>query len=511
MTNRSDAISDKNANWINHFIITIILGLLFLSISRFNSQAKSEDTISTELSTNSTDRSTVSGSKIFLPTLFRFWGHQPPALPSTPIVNMPFLDGEIQYTHTAIFWFGKVTPIENYADVRVGYNQDELWVHLAVIDRRLWYDPSPSIEELTSWDAASLYLNLNGNTGDQVDYDVYRFVGQLNWWEPRGDFNAAYRAQGSGWEYVPVSFKANTKWWGFPQPNDDNDDRGWAITYHIPFQSLGLSEIPQEGMIWNMAIQIHDSDDAIGSPIPDKIWPPAMKTEDSNTWGKLRFGLPVYSPPVGVIPGGTVKIRHELNDTTVVDGMVGGHMGCGWPYDYWTEWGQANYQGTEQVNVQNQGDLSDWPCFSKYYLTFPLNSLPKGKEIISATLSLTSVGNAGGGEWGPPGESNIQVMIASNDWDEAKLNWNNAPLALENVSRTLVEPVDEDWPYPPGVTQEWDLSYGVNQAYAAGIPLRLVLYSADYDYNTGRYFAASETGSDIQVYRPTLDVVWGEP
>ena len=51
----------------------------------------------------------------------------------------------------------------------------------------------------------------------------------------------------------------------------------------------------------------------------------------------------------------------------------------------------------------------------------------------------------------------------------------------------------------------------MNKAYSAGTPLRLALYSADYDYNTGRYFAASETGDAIQEFRPTLDVIWGDP
>jgi len=27
------------------------------------------------------------------------------------------------------------------------------------------------------------------------------------------------------------------------------------------------------------------------------------------------------------------------------------------------------------VNVQNQSDISDWPCFSKYYVTFPLDAV----------------------------------------------------------------------------------------------------------------------------------------
>ncbi|MFC1922173.1 DNRLRE domain-containing protein [Chloroflexota bacterium] len=450
---------------------------------------------------------------IYLPVLFNNLAHNPPGvLPTSPRVNVPYFDGEINlhFAETAILWFGQVTPTENYADVRVGYNQDELWVYIAVVDRRLWYDPNPSVEELALWDAATLYLDLNGNPGEKIGGEVYRFVGQLNWWEPREEYQVAYRNTGSEWQIIPFNFTTNTSWWGLPQPNDDKDDRGWAISFRIPFQNLDLPEKPTDGTLWRMAIQLHDRDDAAGTPILDKTWPPAMEANHTNSWGNLRFSLPVYTPPEGANPDGTVTIRHGLNGATVVDGMAGGQMGCGWPLEYWTNWGQANYQGTEQVNVQNEFDISDWPCFSKYYLTFPLDSLPPGKEIISATLTLTSVGNAGMGEWGPPGYSVVQVLTVGQDWDEATLNWNNAPLALENVSRTLVEPIPEG-SYPPGKPHKWDLSYAVNQAYSAGIPLRLALYSADYDYNTGRYFAASETGDAIQEYRPTLDVVWGDP
>jgi hypothetical protein len=77
-------------------------------------------------------------------------------------VNAPHFDGDVRYSETAIFWFGRVTPIENYADVRVGYNDSHLFAELAIFDRRLWYDLSPTPDDLTNWDAVSLYLDMDG-------------------------------------------------------------------------------------------------------------------------------------------------------------------------------------------------------------------------------------------------------------------------------------------------------------------------------------------------------------
>jgi len=59
-----------------------------------------------------------------------------------------------------------VTSTENYADVRVGYNDQELVVYLNIFDRRLWYDPDPSPDTLTAWDSVTLYLDLKCNVGN---------------------------------------------------------------------------------------------------------------------------------------------------------------------------------------------------------------------------------------------------------------------------------------------------------------------------------------------------------
>ncbi|MBE0410700.1 MAG: hypothetical protein IBX69_13320, partial [Anaerolineales bacterium] len=189
----------------------------------------------------------------------------------SPQVNVPYFENEIRYPETAISWFGRVTPIENYVDMRLGYNDHELFVHVTIFDRRLWYSTSPSVESLTDWDAITLYLDLAGGKGVSPSMLAYRFVAQLNWWEQRGNWQAAYRGNGQGWQIANISFTSNSGWRG-NAPNDDVDDRGWTMGFRIPFESLGLSETPPTGSVWGLALSLHDRDDSAGTPIADKYW-----------------------------------------------------------------------------------------------------------------------------------------------------------------------------------------------------------------------------------------------
>jgi hypothetical protein len=79
---------------------------------------------------------------------------------SLPKVNVPFFSGEIPFPEMAVFWFGRITPTENFVDVRVGYNPQHIYIYVAVIDRLLWYDTTPSADDLTNWDAVTLYLSV---------------------------------------------------------------------------------------------------------------------------------------------------------------------------------------------------------------------------------------------------------------------------------------------------------------------------------------------------------------
>ena len=100
-------------------------------------------------------------------------------------VNAPY---DVPGEEAAVFWFGRVTPTENSVDVRVTYNDQYLYVHVAVFDRRLWYDESPSADSFADGDSVSLYLKTDGNTGDVPSPTSYRFDAQLVWWEPRDDY-----------------------------------------------------------------------------------------------------------------------------------------------------------------------------------------------------------------------------------------------------------------------------------------------------------------------------------
>jgi hypothetical protein len=423
-------------------------------------------------------------------------------------VNAPYYNTDNAYSWAAIFWFGQVNPLQAYADGRVFYNDQKLWLSLNIIDRRLWYNPSPTTTPLTDWDAASLYLDLDGNKGSAPSTNSYRLEGQLSWWEPRADYQAAYRGNGSNWVSSSMPFTTTTGWRG-NAPNDDTDDEGWSITYEIPFTSLGLSGPPPQGTRWGLALVLHNRDYLQYPPQPDENWPENVSADVPSTWGQLNFGLPTFTPP-SATPRATVTIRQGLNGAVVPDAAVGGTIDnlCGQSQGTWDTWGNANFAGAPRFNIQNESDISDWMCFSKYYVTFPLDSLPSGKAVISATLTLHEFGNSG--QQDSPCSSLIQVLTLNDDWSEASITWNNAPLARENVSQAVVDPIT-NWPGWPGVPWSWDVSSAVAKAYAAGHPLRLVLYEADSAYDSGKYFLSSDEPDWDARGRPTLNVLWGDP
>ena len=434
--------------------------------------------------------------------------HSSTGEPATRLrIHAPFFPDQVEFVETAVFWFGEVTPELNYVDGRVAYTTEDLFLHLVIFDRRLWYDKTPAQSDLDSWDAVSVHLDLDGPASVVPGKRAYRFIGQLRWWEESAAYQAAYQGDGQGWQPTQAAFSTEANWRG-QGPNNDEDDRGWWLHFRIPFSSLGLSSAPPEGSQWGLAVVLHDRDQLNRDPIADQSWPVAVDSGRPLTWGRLSFGLPGYHPPRSS-PSGSTIIRHKLNGAVVVDGQVGGGTNCGMGLDYFQEWGEANYSGAGQVNAQNQFDVADFPCFSKFYVTFPLGSIPPGKTILGARLTLHQFGNAGGGQWGPAPSSLIQVSVAARDWDETSLTWNNAPLATENVGRAWVGWLSEQPPWP-GVAREWDVSRAVAEAYASGQPLRLVFYSADSARHSGKYFVSSDAGDWNAEGRPTLQVTWGE-
>ncbi|RPI87001.1 MAG: DNRLRE domain-containing protein [Chloroflexi bacterium] len=425
-----------------------------------------------------------------------------------PTIHIPYFDGEISYPETAVFWFGKVNLTENYADVRAGYSSDELYINLGIFDRRIWYNKFPTLSELSSWDAVSIYLDTQGLKGSKPSESSYLIQGQFGTTGPRASYQAAYRGTGTGWAASIVPFTSTTGYRG-DGPNNQGNDAGWEIVFHIPFSSLGLDGPPHSDS-WAMAVVLHDRDDIALPPEAEKMWPTGISQTSPVTWGEITFGLPSIAAP-GINPGGTTIIRQGLNGATVKDGMAGGFANCGSGLNRWTAWGEANYAASHQVNVQNQRDVADFPCFSKYFIDIPLEAIPSGAQIISAELTLNLFSNAGEGEYTTPGPSLIQAFTILGDWDESTLNWNNAPQVLENLSSTWVDPILTEVPPPPGIANTWNVSKAAMEARSRGMPLRLALYSADSQQHSGKYFYASDTGDWNAAGRPTLTVVWGYP
>lgn len=435
---------------------------------------------------------------------------QPPLLIDTRRVNVPFFTSEVKFSETAIFWLGKITPTENYADVRVGYTPTELYIRVGVFDRLLWYDSTPLAEELSDWDAVSVYLDKSGTRPANVMSSSYRFVAALHSWEPdRSPWQAAFQGNGSAWQEAALSFTttAGIRWesGSVGGLNNYQNNRGYVVVFRIPFSSLGLSGAPAQGSLWSLGLRVHDREDSAGSPVADKMWPEPMAETQPNSWGELHFGLATFQSPA-VTPAGSVAIRHGESGVVVQDAAVGGTVGnlCpGDPAYIWSGWAEDSYPIAEQINIQNQADLADWPCFSKYYLTIPLNLVPQGKVILDANLTVNLFGGSDPTE---AEASLIQVFSIGEDWDPLGLTWNNAPLAVENLSRTWVFPTT--FPGWPGIPYTWDVSRAAAQAYARGEPLRIALYSADGAIHSGKYFYASE--ADV-AGRPTLTVTWGNP
>jgi len=460
------------------------------------------------------------GTTVYLPLISRNFN----PLAGQRIVNAPFLNvaditGQ-KFNEMAIFWFGRVSQTENYTDVRVGYNATELVIYTATIDRRLWYDTSPSAGDLTAWDSVTVLLDLDGVVDGRPTSNTYRFDAQLtNGGELNSNYKASYVGNGTTFVPQPVSFIASSGWRG-GAINNDGDDKGWVMTFRIPFSSLGVSAPAQGAAMWGLSVVTHDRDSQAGPALTDKTWPEMADLLTPSTWGRLAWGLQTsHSSDTGA----TAIIKHKGASGTdlsmvVKDAGVGGSTVCGGSFDYWTEWGNKNdkdYNGGSPhpvLNVQNQSDISDYPCFSKIYLSFPLTTLPANKTINKATLRLYQTGGSGPASNGQgPFSALIQVLSFGEDFSDTAVTWNNAPLALRNYTRTLVQPIPETcdsvgsitWPCVP---YDWDVTQLVTEAYQQGKPARIILYSADSDYSTGKYFTSSNTGDWNHAGRPTLTI-----
>lgn len=446
------------------------------------------------------------GGPIFIP----FISKTSNSLAGKTTVNAPYFPVadvvKKSFASMGIFWYGQLNSNTNYTDVRVGYNDTALYVNLMTIDKWLAYNQSSIGSDLESWDGATLLLDLGGNVQRvKPSLESFRFVAQLRHWEEGTNYQAAYRGNGSKWVAGNIPFSSQAEWRG-ADLNGNLIDNGWIITFVIPFSSLGISK-PADGTVWRMALLTHDRDSQAGPPLADQRWPEGQDRDNPASWAYLRFGIPAYTPPE-IRNVQTTVIRQGLNGATVKDTAAGGGFVCGMDNaDIWSQWGYRNFGGQSQFNIQNQWDESDWPCFSKYFVTFPLSSIPAGKTIRSAKLILRLYG---GSDPSQAPNSAIQMLRVGQDWDEFTLNWNNAPMVLENGPRTWVE-VYRKKETEPGDPYEWDVSKFVSDAYSEKAPLRLAVYGGAWDMHSGKYFFSSDADIYLADSRPTLVVEWGNP
>jgi hypothetical protein len=430
-------------------------------------------------------------------------------------VNIPYLPEDFSWTESAIFWFGlneQGAPSRNYVDIRMAYTAQALHIRATVVDYYLWYDenPKPS-DDLTQYDAISIYLNTNHDQAGAPQSDDYTFLIGARHWQDMAAYLRQARGTGSGWNSTWTaawSGESAMQWNCNPGPNSNTCgiDYGWWAAYTIPWTALGLSGPPSEGTMWGLGVQLYDRDDQppAGYVAPE-YWPETFNANGPASWGKLHFGYASYTPALAEVSGSTVIRASSVTDNTVEDSWMGGGGTCSGGHEGGSE---INHGDSSDLFVGSEIQPTHFPCFNKSFLRFSLNSIPPGKEIISATLTLHLWGNAGA-----PGQAQpswVSLFTITDPWSEMAINWNNAPLAQENISASWVNPVLE-FPGWPGVPYSWNATQAVAEAYAQDIPASLAIYSSDSDQHSSKYLTSSETGDWNVESRPTLKVMWGEP
>ncbi|MEM1964410.1 MAG: hypothetical protein QW094_08095, partial [Candidatus Caldarchaeum sp.] len=113
--------------------VSLISLLLFAIVLSFPGNA-GHGPIPSSAEVSRTASSSGGSFSVYLPVVLQSWGP-----PVSRQVNAPRLGDPLgnDFPRMAIFWFGKVTPTANYADVRVAYTSSELVVYVAIVDRRL--------------------------------------------------------------------------------------------------------------------------------------------------------------------------------------------------------------------------------------------------------------------------------------------------------------------------------------------------------------------------------------
>lgn len=437
-------------------------------------------------------------------------------------VNLPYFSGSVDESQSAIFWFGQNEtyqhlPGRNYTDVRMAYSSAGLYIRATVIDYYLWYKANAQTsDDLTQYDALAIYVDTGHDRTAAPQNDDYYFLVGLH--GDTGPDTPQYRRQargnGTGW---------NTGWngtwsdysgwqWSDRGPNDNNGniDFGWVGGGLIPWSAFGLAGPPAEGTVWGLGVLLYDRDQSAASPVLKENWPETFEANQPATWGELHFGLPTYTPRPATGRNNVLIRAATPEDNTVEDAWMGGGGWCNSGHNGHTE---DNHGSDQALYIGSENQPTHFPCFNKSYLRFALNSLPTGKVIISATLTLH---HWGGADTAAGTSSYIWLSSITDAWQEMTIHWNNAPLARENFSLTRIPPKTTPLTWP-GDPYTWDATQAVAEAYAAGQPVSFALYDSTTGRDSSKYLTASETGLGDGspnwniAGRPRLDIVWGNP
>ena len=249
---------------------------------------------------------------------------------------------------------------------------------------------------------------------------------------------------------------------------------GWTAYRFAPWGQFGKT--PQRGDVWPLRVQV-----------------------DGATWaGAVRWGLPDYA-------GRTVAGVQVVTTTLSANAVTGGNNDCGNIYQstFTPAWGTLSWPGAAQINIQNQWDVADWPCYARWYAQWQLPALPAGAQVVSATMTMRHFGNPGyGPAYSADGAQDtiMQVYEVATPWQPLGLAWDNAPPVVENLSRTTVRPIDAACPPAqldtsrtcrPGVPYDFDVTEAVKRAMQEGRGWASVaLYTASGDYHSGKQFWA---------------------
>ena len=412
-------------------------------------------------------------------------------------------------------------------------------------------------ETFDAWDSISIYLHTDPNTtalqaGKSFRYDFtledgFCFSGDADCTAEK--YRAAMRYQaksvwdGSQWQVgYPADYPdpaavgtagfytgwdaefysdMGTNWAPFSQsPNNTlYDSIGTVATARLPWASMGRSSPPHHET-WRFAIVVHDRDATIETfDMPPQSWPVAnLDTAVPTNWGALSFsgasfrqfdeafadtGHPAEAywqeyVPDEYIEGTEGTLRIPVAETVAVGGV--GFDLCGERYgsrkhSFYTVWPYQTHPD-DAPYIQNQGNIADWPCFSRSYLRVPLAGQTAdldGKVVLSAKLKLTQQFNTGL-------YHGYRMMVQldhvdPNNWQgRATANWNNTAIGTSNIAATWFEQRNSG--------NFFELSWDVTQDFTANQNQAFLAYSAyilGYDLHMGSTFA-DENHPDFAPY-----------